>query len=74
MNNQDFWNALNLLNIYSIILAEQNLIENREQSAANDVHAANDEQAKFLLDELSKRFDRLQKTMDDILEILKTEK
>lgn len=70
MNNQDFWNALNLLNIYSIILAEQNLIENREQSAANDVHAANDEQANFLLEELGKKFDEQNEILKRIMEFL----
>lgn len=63
-----------LLNIVSILIGLQNLQENREQTAHNDVQIANDNQAKFLLDELKKQFDEQNKMLKEILEILKNAK
>ena len=60
-----------LLNIVSILIGLQNLQENREQTAHNDVQIANDNQAKFLLDELNKKFDEQNKMLNEILQILK---
>lgn len=60
-----------LLNIVSILIGLQNLQENREQTAHNDVQIANDNQAKFLLDELKKQFDEQNKMLNEILQILK---
>lgn len=45
-----------LLNVLSILLGYENLIENRQQSAQNDVAAANDQQARYLLGEIRKEF------------------
>lgn len=45
-----------LLNIFSILLALQNLQENREQTKQNDVQAANDKQARLLIDEMNTNF------------------
>lgn len=67
MNN----NNGDLLNIVSILIGLQNLQENREQTAHNDVQIANDNQAKFLLDELKKQFDEQNKMLKEILQILK---
>lgn len=67
MNN----NNGDLLNIVSILIGLQNLQENREQTAHNDVQIANDNQAKFLLDELKKQFDEQNKMLNEILQILK---
>ena len=55
MNNREdaFFNAIN---VAAFLLGYENLQENRQQSAQNDVHAANDKQAKFLLQELDNRF------------------
>ena len=61
-------NSGNLLNIVSILLALQNLQENREQTKQNDVQAANDKQAKLLLDEIGARFDEQNKTIKCILQ------
>ena len=61
----------NLLNIVSILIGLQNLQENREQTAHNDVQIANDNQAKFLLDELKKQFEEQNKMLNEILQILK---
>lgn len=71
-DNQGFWNALNLLNIYSIYLAQENLIENRQQSAYNDVQGANDRQAEYLLSELNKRFDEQNAMLKGILDRLES--
>ena len=60
-----------LLNIVSILIGLQNLQENREQTAHNDVQIANDNQAKFLLDEFKKQFDEQNKMLNEILQILK---
>lgn len=49
-NNSDW------LNIFSILLALQNLHENREQTKQNDVQAANDKQAKVLIKEMNLNF------------------
>ena len=60
-------NNFDLLQILSIILGYQNLIENRQQSTHNDVTAANDKQAQFLLEELSNKFDEQNALLERIL-------
>lgn len=67
MNNGS---GLDLLNILSLIIGLQNLQENREQSAHNDVQTANNNQAKFLLEEINKRFEEQNIILNKILEIL----
>lgn len=52
MNNGEF----DILQLISIALGLQNLSENREQSAHNDVERANDKQAEFLLQEIRQLF------------------
>ena len=47
---------IDLLVVISILLGYENLIENREQSAHNDVSATNDKQAQYLLNQLSVLF------------------
>ena len=54
MNNNQ--NYSDLLNALSLILAVENLNENRQQSQYNDVHKANDEQAELLLKNINERF------------------
>lgn len=51
-------NIGNLLNIFSILLGYENLIENRQQSASNNIQRSNQEQAKMLLDDLHAQFDK----------------
>lgn len=70
MFNQNFLDALNMLNVYSVYLALENLYENRQQSEQNDVNAANDRQAHFLLEELNKKFEEQNKILKQILDIL----
>lgn len=64
MNEQQ--NNGDLLNIVSILLALQNLQENREQTKQNDVQTANDKQAKLLLDEIGAKFDEQNEMIERI--------
>lgn len=66
-NNQNYSDLLNAL---SLILAVENLSENRQQSQYNDVHRANDEQAELLLEKINKRFAEQNENIDRILGIL----
>ena len=56
---------INLINILSFVVGLQNMQENRLQSAQNDVQAANDRQAEYLLDEINRRFDEQNKILDE---------
>ena len=62
MNNNNFLDAVNIL---SLILAIENLQENREQSQHNDVQVANNKQADFLLQEINKRFDKQNEILEE---------
>jgi hypothetical protein len=64
-------NYSDLLNALSLILAVENLNENRQQSQYNDVHKANDEQAELLLNNINKRFAEQDETINEILKICK---
>lgn len=66
-NNDSFMDAVNIL---SLMIGLQNLQENREQSAQNDVHAENDAQAKYLLSELTKQFEEQNKLLNKIILLL----
>lgn len=68
MNDNDRF--LDLINAVSLIIGIQNLQENREQSAHNDIHAENDRQAKYLLAELTKQFEEQNILLKQILERL----
>lgn len=60
-----------LLAVWSLLLGYENLAENREQSAHNDVSAANDRQAAYLLEELGRKFDEQNAMLKEILEAVK---
>lgn len=62
-----------LLNLLSIVLGYQNLIENRQQSQDNDIAKNNQEQAKHILNDLHQQFDKQNKMLEEILSILKGE-
>ena len=62
-------NYSDLLNALSLILAVENLKQNEAQSQYNDVHKANDEQAKLLLEKINERFDEQNENIDRILKI-----
>lgn len=68
MGEQKQLTAIDLISIVSFLVGLENLSENRQQSAHNDVQVANTAQAKFLLDELSKKFDEQNEMLRKILE------
>lgn len=70
MNDNNNWNG-NLLNILSILLGYENLMENRQQSADNNVNMANQKQAKQILDDLHEQFAYQNRLLEEILRILK---
>lgn len=61
---------IDAISVASFFLGLQNLQENREQSAQNDVGAANDKQASYLLAEIGKRLDSQDKTLEAIMKKL----
>lgn len=74
MNEQRQFDAIDIISVLSFMLGYENLLENRQQSAQNDVSAANDKQAKFLLEELGRKFEEQNSMLREILEVLKVEK
>jgi hypothetical protein len=69
-NYNEQYDALDVLNVASFLLGYENLLENRSQSAQNDVNAANDKQAKLLLDEIGKRLDSQDSALERIERLL----
>lgn len=70
-----------LLNIISIMLGYENLMENRQQSEDNNVEKHNQKQAKQILDDLHIQFDKQNEMLEyqntlleEILNILKGDK
>lgn len=63
-NNYDNNALLNAINVLSMVIGLKNLEENREQSRHNDVKAANDQQAEYLLQDIHLQFEK----QNDILE------
>lgn len=74
MGEQRQFDALDIISVLSFLLGYENLLENRQQSAHNDVSAANDRQAKFLIEELGRKFEGQNAMLREILEVLKREK
>lgn len=70
MNPQAENNFFNLVNLIALALGYENLMENRSQSAYNDVHAANDKQAEYLLQQINARFDEQNKILERQNQIL----
>lgn len=73
MNNNEMATIFDLLSALSLMIGMQNLQENREQTAHNDVQSANSQQARFLLQELGKKFDEQNAMLTRILELLERE-
>lgn len=71
MGEQKQLTAIDLISIVSFLVGLENLSENRQQSAHNDVQAANTKQAQFLLDELGKKFDEQNEMLRKIMEGMK---
>ena len=74
-NGLEFADALAILSLY---LGVRNLTENEAQSDAqlkilrqNDVGAANDRQAAYLLEELGRKFDEQNTMLKEILEAVR---
>lgn len=67
MNSENYNNFINAINLLSFFLAVENLQENRMQSEQNDVQAANQSQADYLIKELGKRFEEQDKVLQDIV-------
>ena len=74
MNEQQQNNFSNFINLLALALGIENLQENRMQSAHNDVQAANDAQAEYLLNEINRRFDEQNKKIERLIEIIGEEK
>lgn len=72
MTPQNQLDALDIVSILSLALGYKNLMENREQSAHNDVSAANEKQANFLLEELTKKFEEQNILLNKILKAVNT--
>lgn len=70
MDNNNNWNG-NLLNVLSILLGYENLMENRQQSADNDIERHNQKQSKQILDDLHEQFAYQNRLLEEILRILK---
>lgn len=60
-------NLLAAAQLISLYLGYENLLENRAQTAANDVNEANNKQADLLLKEINARFAEQNKMLADIL-------
>ena len=61
---------INLINILSLVVGLQNMQENKLQSAQNDVQAANDKQAHYLLQEINRRFDEQNRMLERLIELM----
>lgn len=59
-------NLLAAAQLISLYLGYENLLENRAQTAANDVNEANNKQADLLLKEINARFAEQNKMLADI--------
>ena len=73
MNDKQY-DFLDFLSIMSFYLGYRNLLENEQQSKStdelikkNDVNVANDKQARFLIEELARKFDEQNAMLERIL-------
>lgn len=70
-NENQQLSAIDILSVLSFIIAIQNLDENRQQSAHNDVQAANAKQEQHLLQEIKKMFEEQNQMLEDQNRMLK---
>ena len=63
-------NLIKLINILSLVVGSQNMQENKLQSAKNDVQEANKNQARYLLQEINRRFDEQNMMLERLIELL----
>lgn len=73
MNDRNY-DFLDFLSVASFYMGYRNLLENQQQSKEtgelikkNDVNVANDKQAQFLLEEISRKFNEQNKMLEEIL-------
>lgn len=73
MNDKQY-DFIDILSIMSFYLGCRNLLENEQQSKStdelikkNDVNVANDKQARFLIEELTRKFDEQNAMLERIL-------
>lgn len=71
MNDQRQFDILDLISVLSFLLGYENLMENRDQSRHNDIDKANGQQAKYLLEEIERKFDQQNEMLKEILKELK---
>lgn len=71
MNQREF-DFVDVISILSLALGYENLLENRQQLAQNDIGAANDAQAKFMLEEINRRFEDQNKVLAEIQQRLQS--
>lgn len=74
MTNGEQFDILDVLTILSFVIGYENLMENRQPSVQNDVGAANDRQASYLIDKISERLDAQDMMLKRILSILEPER
>lgn len=70
-NENQQLSVIDFLSVLSFIIAIQNLDENRQQSAHNDVQAANAKQEQHLLQEIHKMFEEQNRMLEEILDIVR---
>ena len=69
--NDNQKNFSDILNLASLIVGIQNLQENREQSAHNDIQAENQRQAEYLLQEIRREFGEIRRQFSKQNEMLR---
>lgn len=70
-NENQQLSVIDILSVMSFVIAIQNLDENRQQSAHNDIQAANAKQEQHLLQEIKKMFEEQNKMLNEILSLLR---
>lgn len=70
MNYRNQFDALDILNVLAFWLGLENLRENREQSAHNDVNAANEKQAAMMMDSISEQFEEVKEMLARVIDLL----
>lgn len=70
MTDRGHFDVIDIISVASFLLGYENLIENRNQSAQNDVGAANDKQASYLLEKIGERLDRQDETLERLTSMI----
>lgn len=70
MINNERLQYSNLINLLALAIGMENLSENRQQTAYNDVHASNQKQAEFLLEKIGEKFKEQNEILARILQKL----